>query len=146
MTDTDVVTYCGLCCLDCPGFKGRIPNLARDLRKELRATKYEKFADFASKEPFGKALKNYKECYETLGFMAKFRCMKGCRNGGGPPFCKIRSCCNKKEFVGCWQCEEFESCEKLNFLKGVHDEAHLKNLRIIKKKGLEDFIKGKRNW
>jgi hypothetical protein len=78
--------------------------------------------------------------------MVKFRCKKGCRNGGGNPFCKIRACCQKKGFEGCWECTEFETCNKLDFLKPVHDDAHTKNLKIIKKKGKTDFIKGKRNW
>lgn len=30
------MAYCGLCCLDCFGYKGKIADLARDLRKELR--------------------------------------------------------------------------------------------------------------
>jgi len=52
----------------------------------------------------------------------------------------------KKEASGCWQCDEFEKCDKLDFLILVHNDAPLKNLRIIKKKGMEEFLKGKRNW
>jgi hypothetical protein len=33
----DVIAFCGLCCLDCHGYTGKIADLARDLRKELRA-------------------------------------------------------------------------------------------------------------
>jgi hypothetical protein len=138
--------YCGLYCGDCHGFKGLIPDLARDLRKELRTLKYDKFAELISKEPFGKALKNYKECYEALGMMVKFRCKKGCKKGGGPPFCKIRRCSLEKEFEGCWECQGFETCSRLDFLKGVHEDAHIKNLRVIKKKGKEGFVDGKRLW
>ena len=144
--EKDLIAYCGLYCGDCHGFNGKIPDLARDLRKELRASKYEKFAAVISKEPFGNALKNYKECYEALGMMVKFRCKKGCKNGGGPPFCKIRMCCQKKGFDGCWECVEFETCEKLDFLKPVHGDAHLKNLRKIKKVGDNNFLKGKKYW
>jgi len=142
----DKIAYCGLCCLDCHGFQQKIPDLARDLRKELRKTKYKKFADFISQDKFGKAFRDYDKCYEVLGAMVKFRCKNGCKNGGGNPFCKIRKCCRKKGIEGCWECDLFETCEKLDFLKPVHDEGHIKNLRKIKRKGKEEFLKGKRNW
>ena len=142
----DLIAYCGLCCLDCHGYQQKVPDLSRDLRKELRQSKYKKFAAFLSQYNFGKAFKDYDKCYEVLGAMAKFRCHKVCKNGGGPPFCKMRKCCQKKELGGCWECETFEDCKKLDFLRGVHDDGHIKNLRIIKKKGKSEFLKGKRNW
>ena len=144
--DEKMIAYCGLCCQDCHGFQQKIPDLARDLRKELRSSKYQKFADFLSTTPFGKGFKNYKECYEVLGNMVKFRCHKGCRDGSGNPFCKIRKCCKKKGYDGCWECDEFEKCEKLGFLEPVHDNGHIKNLNMIKKKGKSEFLKGKRCW
>jgi hypothetical protein len=69
----DVVTYCGLCCLDCHGHTGKIADLARE-------------------------------------------------------------------------CNEPEACEKLRFLEPVHGDAHLRNIRMIRKKGINGFIRGKRNW
>ncbi len=144
--DQSMVASCGLCCLDCHGHTGRIADLARDLRKELRAYKYDKFAKFVSEKGFMKALGNYDECYAALGDMVKFRCKKGCQNGGGPPFCKIRKCCQDKEIEGCWECEDFGSCEKLTFLVDVHGDAHIKNLRRIRKKGIDGFLAGKRDW
>jgi len=99
MKDTvneDLIVYCGLYCGDCHGYNGRIPDLARDLRKELRESKYDKFAGFISTYSFGKDFKEYDECYKVLGAMVKFRCKKGCMAGGGSPFCKIRKCCHVK--------------------------------------------------
>ncbi len=144
--DEKMIAYCGLCCLDCHGFQQKIPDLARDLRKELRQSKYKKFANFLSESNFGKSFKDYDKCYEVLGAMVKFRCHKGCKDGGGPPFCKIRKCCQKKEIDGCWECDIFEECEKLDFLKHVHNGGHIKNLKIIKKKGKNEFLSGKRYW
>lgn len=141
-----LIAYCGLCCLDCFGYNGKIPDLARDLRKELRSSKFEKFADFISTHSFGAVYKDYKKCYDVLGAMVKFRCRKGCKNGGGPPFCKMRKCCQKKGINGCWECDIFDTCKKLDFLKPVHGDGHIKNLRILKKKGPSEFLKGKRNW
>jgi hypothetical protein len=78
--------------------------------------------------------------------MVKFRCKKGCRNGGGNPFCAIRKCAQKKGVEGCWECVEFEKCEKLDSLNQVHGDAHKKNLRKIKKDGTKGFVEGKRLW
>ena len=139
------IAFCGLCCSDCHGYQQNIPDLARDLRKELRSTRYKKFADFIATYKFGQAFKDYDKCYEVLGAMVKFRC-KGCKTGGGPPFCKIRQCCQKKGFDGCWQCNDFENCSKLDFLIPVHDDAHSKNLKLLKKKGEQEFLKNKRYW
>ncbi|MGB3340744.1 MAG: DUF3795 domain-containing protein [bacterium] len=141
-----LIAYCGLCCLDCHGFVQKIPDLARDLRKELRASRYERFANFMAGTSFGKIYKDYACCYQVLGAMVRFRCHKGCRDGGGNPFCKIRKCCIKKGFKGCWECGDFEQCKKLDFLKGVHEDAHIMNLRILKKRGEIAFLKTKRNW
>ncbi|MCG7854598.1 MAG: DUF3795 domain-containing protein [Methanoregulaceae archaeon] len=146
MEDDAMVAYCGLCCLDCHGHTGRIPDLARDLRKELRRVHYEKFAEALSAYPFGSQFTKYRDCYEVLGLMMKFRCAKGCREGGGPPFCRIRICCREKELRGCWECDEFPECEKLDFLNAVHRDAHRKNIARIREKGIGGFLMGKRNW
>ena len=144
--DTNLIAFCGLNCGDCHGYDGKIPDLARDLRKELREIHYDKFANFISTYSFGKDFKNYDKCYEVLGAMVKFRCRKGCQNGGGSPFCKIRKCVQKKGLNGCWECLDFETCKELQFLEPVHGNAHIKNLRKIKKSGRAEFVKGKTFW
>jgi hypothetical protein len=144
--DDSLIAYCGLYCGDCHGFSGKIRDLPRDLRKELRAPRYDKFAEFISTFSFGKDFRNYEECYKVLGAMVKFRCREDCRDGGGSPFCKIRKCAQKKGIEGCWLCEMFESCKKLDFLIPVHGDAHIKNLRAIKRKGKDVFLQGKRLW
>jgi hypothetical protein len=144
--DPNLIAYCGLYCGDCHGYAGKIPDLARDLRKELRQVHYDKFAAFISTYSFGKDFKNYDECYNVLGAMVKFRCRKGCQGGRGSPFCKIRKCAQKKELDGCWKCSEFETCEELKFLEPVHGDAYIKNLKTVKKKGKNEFVKGKTFW
>lgn len=144
--NSNLIAFCGLYCGDCHGYTGKIPDLARDLRKELREIHYDKFASFISNYSFGEDFKKYDECYKVLGAMVKFRCRKSCRNGGGSPFCKIRKCVQKKGSNGCWECSEFEICKELQFLQAVHGNAHIKNLRKIKKSGREEFVKGKRLW
>lgn len=144
--EKELVAYCGLYCGDCFIYKGKIADLARDLRKELRQAKFDRQAESMSTVSFFKSFKDYQQCYDVLGAMVRFRCKNACRGGGGPPFCKVRKCCQKKEIEGCWQCDEFETCEKLDFLNSVHGDAHLKNLRKLKKQGVNAFIEGKRYW
>ena len=94
--DENLIAYCGLYCGDCHGFSGKIPDLARDLRKELRTMRYDKFAEFISTFSFGKDFAGYEECYKVLGAMVKFRCRKGCRNGEGLPSAKSESAARKR--------------------------------------------------
>ena len=144
--DRNLIAYCGLYCGDCFGHKGKVADLARDLRKELRQARFEKTAEFMSTFSFFEVFKNYHQCYEVLGALVKLRCKKACKGGGGPPFCKMRKCCQKKGIEGCWECDDFETCEKLDFLVPSHGDAHLKNLRNLKKKGFNDFLKVKKHW
>jgi len=140
--DKNLIAYCGLYCGDCFGYKGKVAELARDLKKELRQAKFDRVAEGI---PF-KEFKHYKECYEVLGAMVRLRCNNACKGGGGNPFCKVRKCCQKKGIEGCWQCDEFEACNKLDFLKPIHGDANLRNLRKLKKQGVDSFLKGKKYW
>jgi hypothetical protein len=142
----NLIAYCGLYCGDCSGYQGKIADLARDLRKELRRVKFDLTAEFMSTLSFFQVFKYYPQCYDVLGAMVKLRCKNACRGGGGNPSCKIRNCSQKKGYEGCWECVKFETCEKLKFLKANHGDAHIKNLKKIARNGPEAFIKGKRLW
>jgi hypothetical protein len=140
------IAYCGLYCEECPGYKGIIADLSRDLRRELRKSKAGEIAEsIAANTPF-KEFKYYQQCYDLLGFFVKSRCKRTCQNGGGPASCKIRTCCQKKRIDGCWQCKEFITCKKLDILKPGHGDAHIKNLRKLKRSGISEFIQGKKYW
>lgn len=132
------IAYCGLYCNECFNHKGEIADMARDLRKKLRQEKFDRKVPGLSK--YFKGLTNYAVCYEVLGAMVRLRCNRDCREGGGNPSCKIRLCCKKKNVTGCWECTEFESCNKLDFLKPIHQDEHLTNLRKIKKQGTKVFV------
>ncbi|MBC8390906.1 MAG: DUF3795 domain-containing protein [Actinobacteria bacterium] len=144
--DKNLIAYCGLYCGDCFSYRGKIADLSRDLRKELRQSRFDKTAESLSSMSFFKVFENYPQCYEVLGALVKLRCKRACKGGGGPPFCKIRKCTQKKGIEGCWECNEFETCEKLDFLKPNHGDAHIMNLRKIAKKGVSEFLKGKKYW
>ena len=144
--DQKLIGYCGIYCGDCPGYKGNISDRATDLRKELQKERYDKFAEVISKLPFGKAFENYDKFSEILDLMADFRCTNICRDSECESPCEVRKCCFAKEIEGCWECDEFETCTKLDFLKDFHEDAHLKNLRVIKRDGKQAFIDGVRCW
>ncbi len=131
--ENNPMAYCGLRCDECFSHEGRIADLSRDLRKELRKAKFEKKAEGMSQISFFKSFENYNQCYEVLGTMVKLRCKTVCREGGGNPFCNIRKCCEKKKIEGCWLCDGFEKCKTLDFLKPIHGDEHIKNLRVTKK-------------
>jgi hypothetical protein len=145
-TNSKAISFCGLFCLDCPGYTGSIADLARDLRQELRRTRFDLTADYMAELHVFKEFKDYRTCYEVLGAMVKFRCRRLCREGGGNPYCKIRKCCQKKGMEGCWECAGFAECEKLDYLKPNHGDAHIKNLRKIRIKGFPGFLAGQKLW
>lgn len=140
------IAYCGLYCAECPNKTGAIADLARDLRKELRTYRFDKTAELLGTFSFFQEYKNYPTCYEVLGAMVKMRCYKTCKQGGANPGCKIRKCAQKKNYNGCWECDSFENCEKLDFLNTNHGKAHIMNLKKINKKGVDEFLKGKKHW
>ncbi len=79
----EMISYCGLYCSECPNHTGRIADLARDLRKELRSVRFDKTAESLSELSFFTMFKDYYACYAVLGAMVKLRCNHACRDGGG---------------------------------------------------------------
>jgi len=141
-----LIGYCGLYCGDCSGYKGTIASLARDLRAELERERFADLAKVLSKIPFFKAFENFPQCCKVLETLPKLRCKKTCRGDGGPPFCEIRMCSRDRRLDGCWQCDTFKTCAKLDFLRAGHGDAHLRNLNKIKRAGTAAFVRGKRYW
>ncbi len=55
----DLTAFFSLYCGDCFGYKGKVAEIARDLRRELRVSKFKKFADYISGSSFRKIYMNY---------------------------------------------------------------------------------------
>lgn len=127
MQDRDLIGYCGLNCAQCFGYQMTVSEAAKNLRKELRTAKLK---TFWKEIPM---LGEYEPFKKSLDGLAMLRCPRACRGGGGNPWCQIRKCCQKKQLYGCWECLDFEACNKLN-------PAYLKNIRKIKRVGINDFI------
>ena len=128
--DRNIIAYCGLNCFECFVYTKTISEAAKALRREMRAARLKN--DWAE-IPF---LGEYEPFKKTLDSLAGFRCNKVCRDGGGNPWCKIRKCVQKKGFEGCWECADFNACNKLW-------EKHLNNLKKMKKVGIGGFITAK---
>jgi hypothetical protein len=141
---TGSIAYCGLDCTECINRKGEIADMARDLRKKLRKEKFAKMAPGLAK--YLKPLNDYNVCYVVLGAMVRLRCNRNCSDGGGNSFCKVRICCRKKEIEGCWECDELESCRKLDFLKPIHEDIHLKTIQKLRKKTVNKVSTVKMNY
>jgi len=140
----DLLAYCGLYCGDCAGYSGEIATTAKNLMKVLEKHKFNRTA----KCLFSEELKDYTEFCEMLGFMTELKCPKICRQReDSSTSCKIRKCCRDRGFYACYECDDFESCEKLRSLEELHGDSCVKNLKAIKEVGLEAWIiKGKRLW
>ena len=121
-----LTAYCGLDCSQCFGYTKTVSEAAKELRRVLRK---ERIKTAWETMPF---LGDYASFKKSLDALAGTRC-KGCREGGGNPWCKIRKCCQKKGLSSCAFCSEFETCEELKFLEHFHKDEHIKNLRLIKK-------------
>ena len=123
--EADLIARCGLDCSQCFGYNKGISEAAKELRRVMRQ---EGMRVAWEVMPF---LGDYTSFKKSLDALAGLRC-KGCHLGGGPPWCKIRRCCQKKRFDTCAQCNEFEACDKLKFLEHYHNDEHLKSLRRTK--------------
>lgn len=121
-----LMAYCGLDCSTCFGYTKTISEAAKGLRRTMRA---EKVKQVWPSIPF---LGDYDAFKKDLDALAGLRC-RGCLEGGGNPFCKIRKCCLERGYRSCAQCDEFESCGKLTTLEPGYKDEHLKNLRRIQK-------------
>lgn len=124
-----LIAYCGLDCSRCFGYTKTVSEAAKEFRRVLRKERMKTAWEVI---PF---LGDYASLKKSLDALASLRC-KGCWEGGGNPWCKIRRCCQKKGLSSCAFCLEFETCEKLKVLEHFHKDEHIKNLRLIRKQSI----------
>jgi hypothetical protein len=141
MKEKDLTAYCGLYCGDCVRYQSRSSDLAKQLLNELGGQKFSEYAKLKSTHK--KELENYDVMVSELKVISEFKCELLCQLGGdgceGP--CEIIKCVKDKDFDGCWQCDSFEKCEKIDFLKPFHENAPVNNLRKIKELGIDYWSK-----
>jgi hypothetical protein len=141
MNDQDefLTGYCGLYCGDCIRYKSKAADLALELLNELKRVDFANYAKV--KRSSVKEFERYDEMIKAVEAIKYLKCNTPCRLGGdgcAKP-CEIRKCAPSKNLKGCWECSEFEKCGKLEFLKPVHGNGPQKNLKKIKKYGLENW-------
>jgi len=138
--DEHLLAYCGFYCGDCLGYTGVIADAAENLARVLEKYRFGQTAECV----FPLELRGYGDLCEMLGFMAGLRCAGVCRTpvqAGGPITCEVRSCCLEKGFHACYECDDFETCEKLLGLhEGLHAGACAKNMRAIREMGLDAWL------
>ncbi|MDD5067193.1 MAG: DUF3795 domain-containing protein [bacterium] len=143
----ELISYCGLYCGECFIKENRMADLSVELRKYLDKVNFKKYTNSLSKMiPEMRLLRHYGLFYKVLCALDGMRCPAHCRANAGTSMCKVRKCCRDKELKGCWECAVFETCKTLAWLKPVNKDANLKNLRIIKRKGAQTFLKEKKYW
>jgi len=115
-----------------------IADASRNLKRVVDRYRFEKTA----KGVFPDELKGYERFYAMVTFMSELRCPGRCREvEDTDTSCEVRKCCRKREFHGCYECDDFEVCEKLRSLMGgVHTEACIRNLKAIREMGLEAWL------
>lgn len=139
-TETELTAYCGLYCGDCLRFRSKVTDLARDLLSELQAVRFDKYAQVKSASV--KEFEHYDECRQVLDAIVELRCDTPCRAGGDGCLqpCEIKRCVQSKNLEGCWECGEFEECDKFQFFKQFHGDTARENLRKIKRYGPSKWI------
>lgn len=126
LNDRNLIAYCGIDCSQCFSYKLTVAEAAKTLRGELRTARLK---NFWHEIPF---LGKYEPFKKSLDGLAMLRCPRGCRGGGGNPWCKIRKCCLRKKFWSCVECEIMESCEKLAVISKGYKNKNIKNLKSLK--------------
>ena len=133
----ELLAYCGLYCGDCAGYSGGIANAAIILKDSLKKYKFSKTAEALFPEKF----KDYNKFSDVLEFITELKCDVICRKKqvleGG---CTIRLCAIEKRYFGCYECNDFENCEKLTKLENLHGDSCIKNMKLINEIGLDAWI------
>ncbi len=147
MADYDDISYCALYCGNCFIRMEVISDLARRVLDEFETVKFSRWAgELSHLVPEMKAFEKYRDCIDVLEcWDTGMRCNKSCREGGGSAGCDIRRCCIENRFNGCWQCDAFETCDKLGRLEPLNGTQIIENIRRIKTDGMGGFIAGMKN-
>jgi hypothetical protein len=141
MRERDLTAYCGLYCGDCIRYQSRSCDLAKQLLKELGRQQFSEYAKLKSTNR--KEFEHYDLIVSGLKAISELKCELPCRLGGDgcEGSCEIIKCIKDNTFEGCWECDSFEKCKKLDFLKPFHGNAPINNLRKIKELGIGKWAK-----
>jgi hypothetical protein len=141
--DRNLTAFCGIYCGDCIRYKCRASNLVSELLNEIDRLHFAEYAKV--KSAYTKEFEDFDSLIATLKAISGIKCEIPCRLGGDGcgGTCEIITCVKTKGFEGCWECDEFEECDKFGFVKHFFGDAPLINLRLIKKLGIDDWSKNR---
>ena len=132
----EYTSYCGLYCQDCiPSNRGLFSRV-QGLKSLLKELQLDKYAHLKSGQHG--IFKEYPTFLEVLHEIGKLECPGPCRSGGGKRVCKVRDRVLAADYEGCWECDQYGSCEKLDPLKEVHPNLEY-HLQLIKNEGTESW-------
>jgi hypothetical protein len=159
--DEKYVCPCGLVCCDCLFYKPELYATAGQLRDLIQSSQLDTLlrlvvahqgwngiarhlgqdSSLVQKqfEPFAK-LPDFMQVLEgiiNLQCPATCREAGGCSIGGTTHACDALKCIQANGFDGCWQCQDYETCDKLSFLRRNYGETINGNLSIIKNEGIQ---------
>jgi len=132
-----LLAYCGFYCGDCLGYTGAIADAAERFQAVLRQYQFGKTAGAM----FQEQLAEYDKLLEMVDFMAGLHCPAVCRLRTDHTSCSARNCCIEKGYFACYECDGFETCERLRAVHvGIHEEACTLNLKTIREMGLDAWL------
>jgi hypothetical protein len=106
------VGYCGVCCDHC-GMKTRIPRMAEEFKRFVKAYKYGEWISYITQDF------EFENFMKGINWFANSNCL-GCLKGGGMPTCEIRNCCKQKSIENCYFCKDFLKCDKLGYQRETY--------------------------
>lgn len=131
MDKLKLVTYCGLYCGLCTAHN-RIPRQAKALRETMVKGGYEYWAP--------EAMPGFTGFWKFLSDLCDpEKICPGCRQGGGPPFCGIRKCAQKRNVDTCPLCDEFP-CHRIDEIARGYITL-IPDGKRLKEKDIDDWIK-----
>jgi len=134
--DRRLTSYCGLYCADCIPSRKDLFARVRELEEMLAALRFERYAELKSaRQP---VFRDYAGFLDVLRGIAGLECPAPCREGGGDPECAVRRCVVSGNREGCWECEDYKTCQKLERLKGIHVNLE-RHLGLIRSEGVEGW-------
>jgi hypothetical protein len=135
--DRERTACCGLYCGDCIPADEVLFDTTGRLRQQLEDCRFDEYATY--KSTGNKTFDAYQVFREVLDAILALRCLTTCFHGGGRPDCAIRDCAHGKGLEGCWQCGDFETCDRLQSMSACHGDTVQHNLRMIRQHGVEHW-------
>jgi len=124
------IGFCGIWCGSCGAGNGAIQELARRFEEVVKDCKLDKWVP----KEF-----DFKEFAKGLTSIQAMPLCHGCRKGGGPPTCSVRTCALEKAMADCSQCDQLAECK--NFARLEKENPRIKEgLMEIKNKNRKELI------